>query len=92
MLFERLHLLLEDLGLLEVHTLRGLLHESLIMLYDLAASSPEQLHDLLDVLVIFLLRNTSYTAASALLYMEIQARAELAAKDCVGGYLVAARP
>ena len=81
MLLERQHLLLIDLGLLEVHPLRSFGHQALIMLDDLSASAFEELYDLLYIFIVFLLRNASDAASKALPDMKIETRTELSTQN-----------
>ena len=80
-LLQRLHLVLIDLRLFELHPLGSLGHQRLVVLDNLASAAFQQRHDLLYVLVIFLLRDTSHAASLAFLDVEIQARTDLSSQD-----------
>jgi hypothetical protein len=62
------------------------------MLDHFTSASLEQRDNLLYILIILLAGNGTDTAALALAYMEIEARAELPVKDCIRGYLKIAGP
>ena len=87
MLLKRLHLLLIHLSGLELHPGSRFLHQSLVMLYDLATATFEQADDLVNICLVFLLGNGSHATAFALSDMEVQTWAEFASEDGLRGNL-----
>ena len=81
MLFQRQHLVLINLSLLKFHTAGRLQHQGLVMLDDLTSSASEHGHDLINIGIIILLRNTSHAATETFLYVKIQTWTYLAAKN-----------
>ena len=87
MLLKRNHLLLIDLGLLEIHLGGSSGHEFLVVLDHLPASTLQKPDNLLYILIILLLRNSADAAAQALVDMIVQAWTELSMQDGIGSYL-----
>ena len=86
MLLERLHLLLIDLGLLEVHRLGSGNHLGLVMLDYIASAASQEFYNFLDIVIVFLLRDAAGTAAKAFLDMEVETWPYLVSKDDIGCY------
>ena len=92
MLLESLHLLLAQLGIFKVKSLRSLEHTVAVVLYHLPASALEHGDDFLDVGGIFLTGYGADAAAPASADVELEAWPEFPAEYGVGGDLEIAGP
>ena len=92
MLLERVCLLLVNLGLLELETVRGIAHEMAVMLDYLIDTALQKAYDFLDSRIVFGCGNLARTAACASSDMKIQTGPVSAAEYGVRGQLVVAGP
>ena len=87
MLFQRAQLFLVLLRVLESQTRGRIGHQGLVMLDYLASAAAEDVDNLLYVIGIFLLGHFADAGSPAFANVELEAGAEFAPEDGVGGYL-----
>ena len=83
MLLEGIHLLLVNLGLLELEIVRSLCHKVPVMLYHFICPTFQEAHDFLYLGIVLLDRDFADTAAGTSVDMEVQTWPEFAAQHTV---------
>ena len=90
MALQGIHLVFIQLGLLELKTFCGLGHQGLVVAYDFIYAPAEQTGDFIDVGIVLLTGNSTYAAALATAYVQVEAGTELVPEHGIGGDVVLA--